>query len=234
MGKGEIPRARRAEWSLAELCSIAYAHAHVGNKWALIAKHFRSRSDYDIKNIFYSTLRRQNPTHSSLGLWTYAKLVGPTCADKAARLRALETAKSASESADIMAAVALVQGRAVATAGSGGQQGRADQRLRPMGHPERHLGGAAAWMDAPMDTDGMGDGEAAGALSVEQLQRLVLDRQQEQLLLPRGMLLAQTQRWQRDQGRNREEVLQPESHAGAKLVFGASGAWGDVAAAPGV
>lgn len=52
------PYVNKQEWSEKDEEIMFKAHQQYGNKWTLIAKLFERRTDNDVKNHFYSMLRR--------------------------------------------------------------------------------------------------------------------------------------------------------------------------------
>jgi len=66
------PKRKRSPWTEEEEALFATLHAKFGNRWAKISKHLTGRSDNDVKNHYYSNLRRKgnkakNSTSASLG-----------------------------------------------------------------------------------------------------------------------------------------------------------------------
>ena len=53
------PNLKKIAWTEEEDAILKQQHALVGNKWSLIAKHLKGRSDNDVKNHFYASLRRK-------------------------------------------------------------------------------------------------------------------------------------------------------------------------------
>ncbi|GLC41465.1 hypothetical protein PLESTB_001008900 [Pleodorina starrii] len=98
-------RNRRRGWSVIEISTLALLHAVYGNKWSVIARHFRNRHDGDVKNIFHSTLRSKAADANSL-LRAYAQAVGPNCEDPRARQTAYEAARQQYGSAPVLSSAA--------------------------------------------------------------------------------------------------------------------------------
>ncbi|KAG2490030.1 hypothetical protein HYH03_011495 [Edaphochlamys debaryana] len=93
--KRERPGRRRG-WTSDELALLARIHALHGNKWTLIAKSFRDKTDMDVKNMFHSTLRCKSGAAAGAShtlLRAYVHAVGPTCDDEDLRKQAYEAAR---------------------------------------------------------------------------------------------------------------------------------------------
>ncbi|KAG2446317.1 hypothetical protein HXX76_000905 [Chlamydomonas incerta] len=75
---------------------LAILHAETGNRWKDISKNFRKRSETDVKNIYYSSMRLVS-TDNNLGrrlLSSYATAVRDCHGDPALRRAALEAKKA--------------------------------------------------------------------------------------------------------------------------------------------
>ncbi|KAG2483851.1 hypothetical protein HYH03_017303 [Edaphochlamys debaryana] len=90
--RSSLAAARRRPWSEKDLHRLARLHADLGNRWSLIAKSLRGRTDNDVKNIFHSALRSKT-NDTDLLLRTYAQAVGPNCDDTHMRQQAFEAAR---------------------------------------------------------------------------------------------------------------------------------------------
>eukprot|EP00798_Chlamydomonas_sp_ICE-L_P024498 gene24498-10093_t len=66
---------RKGKWSEPEELTLASLHRDLGNKWASISKHLEERSDSDVKNHWFSTLRSKSESKMKTFLWIYAHKV---------------------------------------------------------------------------------------------------------------------------------------------------------------
>ncbi|GLI69890.1 hypothetical protein VaNZ11_014607 [Volvox africanus] len=98
-------RNKRRGWSAIEISTLALLHAIHGNKWSVIARHYRNRHDGDVKNIFHSALRSK-ATETNCLLRAYAQTVGPNCDDPRVRQSAYEAARQQYGSAPILSSAA--------------------------------------------------------------------------------------------------------------------------------
>lgn len=57
------PRLKRGEWTEDEESILIFYHQKFGNRWASIAKEVEGRSDNDVKNHWYSTIKRKFAIH---------------------------------------------------------------------------------------------------------------------------------------------------------------------------
>jgi hypothetical protein len=57
------PELKKGEWTDDEEAILIAMHQHHGNRWANISKHLPGRSDNDVKNHWYSTIKRKFEQH---------------------------------------------------------------------------------------------------------------------------------------------------------------------------
>ncbi|GIL81820.1 hypothetical protein Vretimale_1417 [Volvox reticuliferus] len=103
--RASTSRNKRRGWSAIEISTLALLHAIHGNKWSVIARHYRNRHDGDVKNIFHSALRSK-ATETNCLLRAYAQAVGPNCDDPRVRQSAYEAARQQYGSAPILSSAA--------------------------------------------------------------------------------------------------------------------------------
>lgn len=59
------PNLKKNPWTEEENAILAQQHSQVGNKWSIISKHLPGRSDNDVKNHYYASLRRKKTRMNS-------------------------------------------------------------------------------------------------------------------------------------------------------------------------